>query len=38
MLDLVLEDELGVVEQSPDERALPVVDGAGGGEAQEAQK
>ena len=34
-LELVLEDRLGVVEQPADERRLAVVDGAGGGEAQE---
>ena len=34
-LELVLEDGLRVVEQAPDERALAVVDRAGGGEAEE---
>ena len=33
--ELVLEDRLGVVEQAADERALAVVYGAGGGDAQE---
>jgi hypothetical protein len=33
-LQLVLEHGLGVVEQAADERALAVVDGAGGGDAQ----
>jgi hypothetical protein len=34
-LELVLEDRLRVVQQPPDERALAVVDRAGGGEAKE---
>ena len=34
-LELVLEDRLRVVEQPPDERGLAVVDGPGGGEAQQ---
>jgi hypothetical protein len=34
-LELVLEDRLRVVQQAADERRLPVVDGAGGGESQE---
>ena len=33
--ELVLEDALGVVQQPADERALAVVDGACGGEAQQ---
>ena len=34
-LELVLEDPFRVVEQPPDQGALPVVDGAGGDEAQQ---
>ena len=34
-VERVLEDLLRVVEQPPDERALAVVDGTGGGEAEE---
>ena len=34
-LELVLEDLLAVEEQAPDERALAVVDGAGGGDPEE---
>ena len=35
LLELVLEDRLGVVEQAADQRGLAVVDRAGGGEAQQ---
>ena len=35
MLELVGQDLLGVEQQAPDERRLAVVDGAGGGEAQQ---
>jgi hypothetical protein len=35
VLELVLEDRLGVVEQPADQRRLAVVDRAGGGEADE---
>ena len=34
-LEVVLEDQLGVEQQAADQRRLAVVDGAGGGEAQE---
>jgi hypothetical protein len=33
--ELIVEQRLGVVQQPPDERALAVVDGAGGGEAKQ---
>src|SRR5690606_18745798 len=35
VLELILEDRLGVVEKPPDQRRLAVVDAAGGDEAQE---
>ena len=35
LLELVLEDRLGVVQQPADQRRLAVVDGSGGGDPQE---
>ena len=36
-LHLILVDRLRVVEQPPDERALPIVDAAGGADAEKAR-
>jgi hypothetical protein len=38
LLELVLRDRAGLVQQPPDERRLAVVDGSAGQESQRAQK